>query len=374
MRYSVKKVLVGFLLVTGVVVACKKDSADDGSNNGGEKFDRKSMLTNIGNNLIIPAYQKFYDAVLNFDSSVIAFNQNPDANTLVTVQQNFKLAYGAWEFCDPYGFGPADQHYLGKSVNTFPTDVTQINANISSGSYDLNAILNMDAKGLPAFDYLLFGVGNENETILVKYTTDADAAKRKQYLTNLSADLKSKIAVVLSEWKGGYLQTFNNNTGTDIGSSTSYLYNEFLKSYEAIKNYKFGIPLGRMSGQTAAYPDKVEAYYSGISSDLANHHWKCIKNIWEGRGLNGVNGVGFQEYLLSVEGGDALNTQTVQQQGNVEAAYAGLPAGKLSDAITQQFDKVDAVHTELQKMTRFYKSDLSSLLGITITFSSGDGD
>jgi hypothetical protein len=31
-------------------------------------------------------------------------------------------------------------------------------------------------------------------------------------------------------------------------------------------------------------------------------------------------------------------------------------------------------HTELQKHTRFFKSDMSSLLGLAITFSSGDGD
>jgi predicted lipoprotein len=373
MQYSIKTTLLISLLVAGIFVACKKDPTED-NNTSGESFDRKAMLTNIGTNLIVPAYQNFQKAVLNFDSSIIAFTQNPDATNLLIVQQNFKVAYKAWEYCDPFGFGPAEQHYLGKNVNTFPTDVAQIAANINSGSYDLNAVMNLDAKGLPAFDYLLFGIGADNEAILGKYTSDADAAKRKQYLTNLSTDLKGKITIVVSEWKSGYLNAFVNNIGTDIGSSTSYLYNEFLKSYEAIKNYKFGIPLGKMSGQTSALPEKVEAYYSGISSELAKDHWKSIKNIWEGESLNGTDGMGFQEYLLSVEGGEDLNVQTLQQQANVEVTLAGLPSGKLSDAITQQFTKVEPVHTELQKMTRFYKSDLSSLLGITITFSSGDGD
>lgn len=373
MQYSIKTALLVSLLVAGIFVACKKDPADD-NNTSGESFDRKAMLTNMGNNLIVPAYRNFEEAVFDLDSSVMVFTQNPDAATLLAAQQNFKVAYKAWEYCDPFGFGPAEQHYLGKQVNTFPTDVTQITANINAGSYDLSAVANMDAKGLPAFDYLLFGLGADNEAILAKYTSDADAAKRKQYLTNLSSDLSSKIIIVLNEWESGYLNTFINNTGTDIGSSTSYLYNEFLKSYEAIKNYKFGIPLGKMSGQTSALPEKVEAYYSGISSELAKDHWKSIKNIWEGESLKGVDGVGFQEYLLSVEGGDALNTQTLQQQAKVEVALSELPSGKLSDAITQQFAQVEPVHTELQKMTRFYKSDLSSLLGITITFSSGDGD
>ena len=32
------------------------------------------------------------------------------------------------------------------------------------------------------------------------------------------------------------------------------------------------------------------------------------------------------------------------------------------------------LHDELQKSTRYVKSDMSSLLGISITYSSGDGD
>ncbi|MES2780558.1 MAG: imelysin family protein [Bacteroidota bacterium] len=351
--------------------SCKKDTNGD---NNADAFDRKVMLTNVGNNLIVPAYNNFQQAVIQYDSSVTDFCQNPDASKLLTLQQKFKLAYIAWEYCCSFEFGPAEQLYLSKSVNTFPTDVTQINSNIQAGSYDLNAVMNLDAKGLPAFDYLLFGVGADNSAILIKYTSDGDAGKRKQYLMDLSADTKNKIGAVVAQWKDGYLDAFINNTGTDIGSSTSYLYNEFLKSYEGLKNYKFSLPLGRMAGQTTTSPEKVEAYYSGISGELAKHHWNSTKYIWEGRDLNGVDGAGFQEYLASVEGGGTLITQTLQQQANIEATFAALPGGKLSDIIIQQFDKADAINTELQKLTRFYKSDFSSLLGIAITFNSGDGD
>jgi hypothetical protein len=32
------------------------------------------------------------------------------------------------------------------------------------------------------------------------------------------------------------------------------------------------------------------------------------------------------------------------------------------------------IHTELQKNTKNFKSEMSSLLGIAITYASGDGD
>lgn len=372
MYFSFKtSVLCVCVLVVGLW-ACKKETNGDSITDS--SFDRKAMLTNMGTNLIIPGYQRLQAAVLLLDTSIAQFNQNPDEANLVVVQQNFKAAYKAWEYTCSFEFGPAEQQFLGKNINTFPTDVNQINTNIVSGSYNLDAIANWDAKGLPALDYLLFGVGTDNAAIVVQYTTDPSAANRKQYLAGISIDMKNKINIVLGAWKGGYLETFVNSTGTDIGSSTSYLYNGFVMGYEVLKNYKFSLPLGRMMGQTAPAPEKVEAYYSGYSSELAKDHWSSTKDIWEGKGLNGIDGIGFHEYLLSVEGGTDLIVKTQQQQTNVVNVWAAMPAGRLSDAITQQFDKVDAVNTELQKLTRFYKSDMSSLLGITITFNSGDGD
>lgn len=372
MPFSIKSSLLCVGLLVLGLGACKKETKDD--NTTDSAFDRKAMLTNMGTNLIIPGYQKLQATVQLLDSSIVLFNQQPDETNLLSVQQNFKAAYIAWEYCSSFEFGPAEQLYLGKNVNTFPTDVAQMNANINSGSYNLDAIANWDAKGLPAMDYLLFGVGADNAAIVLKYTTDASATNRKQYLANISTDMKTKVNTVLTAWRGGYYETFINSTGTDIGSSTSYLYNAFVMGYEILKNYKFSLPLGRMSGQTTTSPEKVEAFYSGYSTELAKAHWNSAYEVWEGKGLNGVDGIGFHEYLQSVEGGADLITQTQQQQAKVLTAFAAMPAGRLSDAIVQQFDKVDAVNTELQKLTRFYKSDMSSLLGITITFNSGDGD
>mgnify|MGYP007059449494 CR=1 FL=1 len=46
----------------------------------------------------------------------------------------------------------------------------------------------------------------------------------------------------------------------------------------------------------------------------------------------------------------------------------------MSELITTDAGRLENLHTEMQKLTRFFKSELSSLLGISITYSSGDGD
>jgi hypothetical protein len=46
----------------------------------------------------------------------------------------------------------------------------------------------------------------------------------------------------------------------------------------------------------------------------------------------------------------------------------------MSELIRSNPQALVALHTEMQKLTRFIKSEMSSLLGISITYSSGDGD
>ncbi len=180
---------------------------------------------------------------------------------------------------------------------------------------------------------------------------------------------------MVNAWNGAYYTEFIGNKGTDAGSSTSQCYNEFVRSFESAKNFKLGLPLGKRPGQIQAEPQLVEAYYSGKSLECLRLHLTAIENIWYGRSKSGQDGVGFREYLEKVEGGPALIISTETQLAALRTALAAVsdtPA--LSVQITNANPQLETLYTEFQKMTRYFKSDLSSLLGIAITFSSGDGD
>ena len=84
---------------------------------------------------------------------------------------------------------------------------------------------------------------------------------------------------------------------------------------------------------------------------------------------------GLKAYLQTAEGGPALVTATEAQLRDVNAALAALPATPaLAEQIGTAPGALETLHTELQQQTRYFKSDMSSLLGIAITYSSGDGD
>lgn len=352
--------------------SCEKDDV----NSGNDAFDRGLMLKNYAENLIVPAYQDVQASVNQMVSALETFSQEATLQNLESAQNAWASAYGEWMYANAFNIGPAAEQGLNKSmleeISTFPVAVDKINAAIGSGQFIFNDF-NRDARGLLALEYLLFG-GQEvsNEAVLGLFQ---DQASRKGYLTACALNIQARINAVVSDWENGYKATFTRSMGTDVGSSTAQLYNEFVKSFETNKNFKIELPLGKRPGQTQAEPQLVEAYYSGKSLDFLKIQLTAIENIYLGKSKNGASGLGFKDYLESVTGGSELVESTLSQWGRVMDAVNKLPTtSSLSELVEQNPQPVEDLRLELQKHTRFFKSDMSSLLGIAITFSSGDGD
>ncbi|WP_291723363.1 imelysin family protein [Bernardetia sp.] len=334
------------------------------------EFDRKELLENIATNLIVPSYQNLNTNTASFAEAIQSFVQNPSITTLENAQNTWKTAYLSFQDANAYNFGPA-QGTLGsltENVGTFPASQTKIENYIAAGDASLSNF-DRDARGFLGAEYLLFGK-ETNENILEKYTDQ----NRKEYLLAVVQNIKSEVEKVNTAWQNGYTQEFINNTGTDAGGGVSILFNEWNKSFESIKNFKLGLPLGRRAGQTQSDATLVEAYYSEESVTFLKAHFANIERIWYGKSLNGQDGVGFEEYLESVEGGETLVAETKTQLEAVNQVMNSLPNESLQTQIQSNPTPANDLLTEMQKLTRFFKSEMTSLLGITITYDSGDGD
>jgi uncharacterized protein len=366
------KKIFGLALLAGLfLTACEKDKNVDE-----KKFDRGLMLKNYAENLIIPAYKDAQSSVNQMIPAIVSFSENSTIENLITAQNAWINAYEQWQHANAFNFGPAAEQGLSRSlaeeISTFPVSATKIDAAVNSGQYNFNDF-NRDARGFLAIEYLLFGGISLNNDVVINHFESQ--AYRKNYLKDCAANIKSRIDNVVSQWEGGYSSQFISSNGTDVGSSTSQLYNEFVKSFETNKNFKIELPLGKRPGQTQAEPHLVEAYYSGKSIHFLKIHLKAIENVYYGKSKGGSIGPGFKDYLESVTGGPDLVKSTVVQWTNVMTAFNAIPENlPLSQLISENPQPVENFRMELQKHTRFFKSDMSSLLGIAITFSSGDGD
>ncbi len=358
------------VILTVLFIACDK-------NNGETKaeFDRKAMLQNFADNLIKPAFNDLQAKVNLLKTATDAFVAKPDAAKLTALQTAWDEAYSSWMYANAYNFGPAGEEGIRKGlveeIGTWPANTTTIENNITANNTTLSDF-NRDNRGFNAIDYLLFDINGTHSNIITAFTANAN---RKNYLLAIVNKLKGQVDAVATDWNGAYATSFVNNNGTNVGSSTAQFYNEFVRSFESIKNFKLGVPLGKRVGQNTTEPSKVEAKYSRKSLMYIKLNIQAIEDIWYGKSKSGIDGIGWKEYLAFVTGGNDLIARTEAQMQVINTAVNAISdTPTLEQQISTNLTALTLLHTELQKHTRNYKSDMSSLLGIAITFSSGDGD
>ena len=358
--------LAGFLLLSP---SCNAPESSDSANS----FDRKAMLERYALQFIEPAFAELRRSAGELHAKAGSYADAPGPAALSAARKAWKEAMLSWQQVNAFHFGPAGESGLRKTlleeIGTFPISESKIEAAIARGDHLFNNF-DRDARGLLAVEYLLFGKEPDYEAMVQLSVSPT----RKIHLKALTGHLKERAEEVAATWTA-YRSTFTENAGTDAGSSTSLLYNAFVRSFEHLKNFKVGLPAGKRPGQIRAEPQLVEAYYSGFSLPLLKSHFDALENLYLGRSTSGLAGIGFRDYLDAVEGGPALVALTLAQLQAARKAIEEIPADvPFSRLIANAHPSVENLHTELQKLTRFFKSDMSSLLGISITYNSGDGD
>ena len=336
-------------------------------------FDQEALLAHLSADLIVPAYADLADATASLKGALETLTTAPNATQLATARESLRAAWTAWQATSAFEFGPASLVILRSSVNIYPTSTQQIEDNILTGNYELEAINNLDAKGFPALDYLL---NAEADTTTVAALEDAD---RAAYLMAVATDLDNLVQQVYQAWLptgGNYQATFNAATGTDAGSSLGALINQLNYDFELLKNAQIGIPLGKRTlGE--AQPMRTQAYYGGYSAQLAKARLQGIHALYYGIGADDSNGLGLDDYVkafnLVFDGETELSEAIANQMARTEAAVNALP-DPLSEAVTNQASIVESAWNEIQAQLILYKTDMPSALGVLITYQDNDGD
>lgn len=370
MKRNLLWALVCVSIVTSVFLVSCSDSGESTTDN----FDRTVLLQNYADNLILPAYKDLLDKVELFQDNVDALTADVTVLHLQTAQASWLAAFQSWQRVNAFNFGPAGEQGLRQTLQaelaTFPANVETIESIIASGTFNVNDS-RRDARGFLAIEYLLFRLDDDNDAVVESLQN----INRKNLLTALVANIRLRVNDVVTTWEGSYRNDFVASNGTDVGSSTTQFFNAFIQSYELLKNFKVALPLGLGLNDTQTRPDQVEAYYSGESIALIKTHFLTLESIWYGRGIDTEDGVGFKEYLLAVQGGPELVTETEAQLQKIHAALDKIEnTPSLSEQIVSENPDLTTLFTELQKNTPNFKSTMSSRLGLAITYDSGDGD
>jgi len=368
------KILI--LLIVGTVLfqACKDDDGiQDLCSNS---FDQKAMFENVADNIILPTYLRLQEKVDALADQTDLFISLTNENNLGELRTTFKEAYIVWQEAAQFEFGPAEEVFLQNSLNNFPVNITQVEFNIQNETNNFAQPDTYD-QGFPAIDYLLYGVGGSADPVATVsvYVVNSDREKYKTYLDAIVKDIQQKVNTTVDKWQNGFRDSFVGNTGTAAGTSLSSVINSWNQNYELIKRNKIGVPSGVLD-LNFPLPDKVEAFYSGISAQLALTALNASERLYLGIGENGTNGKSLDDFLQEVgaeKNGRPLNDVIKDQFTLAIDGVAALPDPLSADIENDEAPTVNA-YTEITKQVVNIKTDLPSVLCVSITYVDNASD
>ncbi|MEL7221122.1 MAG: imelysin family protein [Bacteroidota bacterium] len=350
------------------LITCK---SDDETNSKAE-FDRTVFLENYANNIIKPNYTALLTRATELQAAVSSFSSQTDLAQLQALQNVWTSAYSQWMRTNSFSFGPASKQGLTRALReeiaTFPPATSIIDSKISANNYELDDAQRA-SRGFLAIEYLIYGNGNNEETLA------AFDDNRMGYLIGISDQIVERLTVINDAWTNGFTEEFIANDGTNVASSTTQMYNEWLRSFEIIRELKLIKPMGLEAGQPGPEPETAEAFYSKQSLFFMRQHFNSVVDLWHGRTADGSDGIGWVEYITELDRNDQLVDLTEAQIAIVEAAFDALPNDRtLEELVNEDNAELQNLQQELLNLVRFFRSDLNSLLCIAVTFDIVDGD
>lgn len=331
-------------------------------------FDRNEFLAVQADQEILPRIELFISALDRCKTAIENMTVSPTAVSVTNARNKFKTAYLAWQKVNFLNFGPGAKEglklSLAEELGLFPLDVEEIEKRIAEASTKVDDH-RRDTRGLLAIDYIL------HRHLDAQVLADAMDDNTASYLLAVMTKVSRQVEDFDNAWKS-YRDEFVAANGTDVKSSTTQYYNDWLRSYELLKNLKFTEPLGLKAGQTESHPELVECINSGNSLLYARAHFDSMVEVFR----NGNQDlIAWTEYLSSIQGGADLVSRINTQMDIIASSFNAVPTNKsLKELVAEENEEVVKLQQELQNLIPMIKSEMSSLLGIAITFSTTDGD
>jgi len=351
-------VLFCWLSVLLSITACVED---DQPTDGSHGFERQPYLADYAENVIIPGYKQYLESLTELQS---AANDYQTDDNLAFLKECVLKSWYKWQYIAFYNFGPALENGILAQTNTYPTNITRVESNISADAYKLGSVSNYAAKGFPALDYLLF-------------SKDQHTTAERKYIKDLVDDLTSLADKVVDEWsQDSEVEAFISRDGNDVGSSLGLMINAFNQYLERdFRNGKIAIPIGWQSGGTIL-TDHIEGYYSGDSKELLLHGAKGIRAFYNNISPEGIDKLGIKEMLETIGTRYQDGNLTDEVENDIQYLIESIENinAPMDELLLEGSDDLNTIYVATKKLVVQFKSNIPSALGVMITYQDNDGD
>ena len=262
---------------------------------------------------VVPTYKKMFDNVTALQKAVNAFLGNKTQANLDAACTAWRTARNPWEESEAFLYGPADYEGLDPSLDSWPLEMTEIEAILKSQNWgdledgDTNEDGELTAWGVRGFhtlEYLLFDSGQPRKAEKV---TDAEA-KYTQIVTNRL--LKDTETLYYSWAKDGQIEGYAMCFGSEFKQHNterfpslevviSQIFDGCITIASEVGDAKIGEPYNKYKTNPEAGILAVESWYSWNSLTDYTDNIISIQNAYLG-GIEGNRSVSLSDLVKSV--------------------------------------------------------------------------
>ncbi len=322
--------------------------------------DYSDILTNKAANVITLTYKNLNDEAATLQTAVNNFTIG-DETTFEQIKEAWRATRIPWEQSEGFLFGPVGETQLnidGK-VDSWPVDVTAINALLNSGNSITNAVLetNNNTRGFHTIEYFVWGLDGAK--------TASDLTTRDvEYLKVATTDLKNNTQALYDAWQpnGGNYQHHFINAGqpnTDYTSQKVALQEivaGMVTIAEEVAGGKIETPLNGNNGN--AKPEAEESRFSHNSKADFSNNIRSIQNAYLGD-YDGFSGKGITDIVAELNG--SLDLTIKAQIEEAIDAIETIP-GTFTDAIVNNRAAVQNAQQKVLDLQETLQSDLTNLI------------
>ncbi|HEY1172994.1 MAG TPA: imelysin family protein [Verrucomicrobiae bacterium] len=347
-----------------------------------KEFSRPAMLEDIATKVLVPGIREFHDKCQGLEKFSAKLAMEPSPENVRLVQQAWVDACLAWKRMQWIQFGPVKDRAYWSALcfkPVYPVSIEKVIRGTEPITQDSLAEQGAAAKGLYTLEYLLFDlpqgqtawVGEDGKPartgtprLAAKWLLEGDQAERRRiYVREAAREMMEMLKPVRATVDDpAFIANYVKGGQTSVDLAVNGLLDELESGVvNLIRLY-----VDQFANRSLRY-DQIEGYPSGLSVRVMEEELAGLEKLYRGGG-----GLGLDDYVKHVNPGLAERMEQRLKAGKEALkAFRELP---VDQALVKRYAAMEKAHDELRELEIQIKLDVISSLGITLLFSSTDGD
>ena len=188
-------------------------SCSEENNNGAEDVidaTQQAILKNYINSVVVPTYKSLADAAVLLAEDCQDLSSQAKVDKACT---DWKAARRYWELSEAFLFGAASDYNIDPHIDSWPLDLTQLDAVLKAGDIEARIEAGTAGYGLLGFhavEYVIFKEGSTGDASNRNRDYTTITKEEATFAAAVAADMSEQCVRLAEAWEGTYGEMFYN--------------------------------------------------------------------------------------------------------------------------------------------------------------------